>query len=204
MQQFRPDSIHVTTFAAASICLFWTFDCYYCLFVFTRYLISFYLFFFATNVKQLIFERAISERCPTQFMYVYLSFIALSKSPIQFFYMAPPLFSLFSGLALYSVWPVLFDYIYLMKAQFKIYNAFIKGFLLSLSSTQRWTLRAGWLTWFTSTEVKPHTAARPNRPRGCSWGIRVTDCLLPAHYSLLYCLATVYCNEISKWKILEI
>ena len=24
----------------------------------------------------------------------------------------------------------------------------------------------------------------------------VTDCLLPAHYSLLYFLATVYCNEI--------
>ena len=49
---------------------------------FTRYLISFYLFF-ATNVKQLVFERAIAQPCPTQ---MYECSIASMDRPFSFLY----------------------------------------------------------------------------------------------------------------------
>ena len=57
--------------------------------------------FFAIYVKQLFVERAIAVPCPIQFAGSLLKFYRIKWMPIQFFYMAP-LFSLFSGLALYS------------------------------------------------------------------------------------------------------
>ena len=101
--------------------LFCTFSCL----LFTRYLISFYLFS-ATNVKQLVFKRAIALPWPTQFYGCLLKFYRIKCIANSGFYMAPQL-NLFSGLARYSVRPFSFIYsphIYSMKARFKIYHAF--------------------------------------------------------------------------------
>ena len=58
------------------------------LFLFTKYLMSFNLFF-AIYAKQLFFERAIAVPCPIQFSGSLLKFYRIKWMPIQFFNMAP-------------------------------------------------------------------------------------------------------------------
>ena len=74
------------------VCLVIPVFCYFC-FLLTRYFINFYLFF-ATNVKQLVFERAIAVPCPTQFYGFQLKFYCIKWIAHTVIYMGP-LYNLF-------------------------------------------------------------------------------------------------------------